>query len=106
MRLSREAEKYVNEYKEQVDGLIDHIKELPRAEGFDEILMPGEKEERTRRANQVGHSSSTEDARHAETAGHRPGYRVHRGRLVGPTNSEEVRDSDRPSHSCAVAGST
>lgn len=37
----------INEYKEQVDSLIDHLKELPRADGFDDILMPGEKEERT-----------------------------------------------------------
>jgi len=36
----------IAEYKEQIDRLIDHIKELPTAEGFDEILMPGEKEER------------------------------------------------------------
>jgi ureidoglycolate dehydrogenase (NAD+) len=35
----------VEEYKEQVDLLIDRLKELPRAEGFNEILMPGEREE-------------------------------------------------------------
>jgi LDH2 family malate/lactate/ureidoglycolate dehydrogenase len=33
-------------YKAQVDSLIDELKKLPRAEGFDEILMPGEREER------------------------------------------------------------
>ena len=35
----------VEEYKAQVDLLIDRLKELPRAEGFEEILMPGEREE-------------------------------------------------------------
>ncbi len=34
------------EYKAGVDDLIDSIKALPRADGFDEILMPGEMEER------------------------------------------------------------
>ncbi len=37
----------LDDYKDQVDRLIDHIKALPKAEGFEEILMPGEKEERT-----------------------------------------------------------
>lgn len=36
----------VDSYKAQVDSLIDELKKLPRAEGFDEILMPGEREER------------------------------------------------------------
>lgn len=36
----------VEEYKAQIDQLIDRLKELPRADGFDEILMPGEREER------------------------------------------------------------
>ena len=35
----------VEEYKAQVDQLIDRLKELPRADGFDQILMPGEREE-------------------------------------------------------------
>ncbi len=35
----------VEEYKAQVDRLIDELKELPKAEGFEEILMPGEREE-------------------------------------------------------------
>ncbi len=35
----------IDVYKKEVDRLIDHLKELPRAEGFDEILMPGEREE-------------------------------------------------------------
>lgn len=34
-------------YKEHIDNLIDGIKGLPKAEGFDEILVPGEPEERT-----------------------------------------------------------
>jgi ureidoglycolate dehydrogenase (NAD+) len=33
-------------YKEQVDRLIDQLKALPKADGVDEILMPGEREER------------------------------------------------------------
>ncbi|MFW6055851.1 MAG: Ldh family oxidoreductase [Chloroflexota bacterium] len=36
----------IDSYKEEVDRLIDHLKELPKAEGFDEILMPGEREEK------------------------------------------------------------
>ena len=35
----------VEEYKAQVDQLIDRLKELPKADGFEEILMPGEREE-------------------------------------------------------------
>ncbi len=34
-------------YKEHIDNLIDGIKALPKAEGFDEIFVPGEPEERT-----------------------------------------------------------
>jgi len=34
-------------YKEHIDNLIDGIKALPKAEGFNEILVPGEPEERT-----------------------------------------------------------
>jgi ureidoglycolate dehydrogenase (NAD+) len=34
-------------YKDHVDNLIDGIKALPREEGFDEIFVPGEPEERT-----------------------------------------------------------
>jgi LDH2 family malate/lactate/ureidoglycolate dehydrogenase len=37
----------VNSYKEHVDSLIDGIKALPRAEGFTEIFVPGELEEKT-----------------------------------------------------------
>ena len=36
----------VEAYKEQVDSLIDAIKALPKAEGSDEILVPGEPEDR------------------------------------------------------------
>ena len=36
----------VSDYKAAVDDLIDSIKALPAADGFDEILMPGEVEER------------------------------------------------------------
>ncbi len=34
-------------YKEHIDNLIDGIKALPKAEGFNEIFVPGEPEERT-----------------------------------------------------------
>ena len=34
-------------YKEHIDSLIDGIKSLPKAEGFSEIFVPGEPEERT-----------------------------------------------------------
>ena len=37
----------VESYKEHIDNLIDGIKALPKAEGFDEIFVPGEPEERT-----------------------------------------------------------
>ncbi len=36
----------VESYKEHVDNLIDGLKALPKAEGFSEILVPGEPEER------------------------------------------------------------
>jgi len=36
----------INQYKDEVDSLIDHIKELPKAEGFAEITMPGERAQR------------------------------------------------------------
>jgi LDH2 family malate/lactate/ureidoglycolate dehydrogenase len=34
-------------YKEHIDNLIDGIKALPKADGFSEIFVPGEPEERT-----------------------------------------------------------
>ncbi|MFQ5997350.1 MAG: Ldh family oxidoreductase [Dehalococcoidales bacterium] len=37
----------VESYKEHIDSLIDGIKALPKAEGFTEIFVPGEPEERT-----------------------------------------------------------
>jgi LDH2 family malate/lactate/ureidoglycolate dehydrogenase len=37
----------VESYKEHIDNLIDGIKGLPKAEGFNEIFVPGEPEERT-----------------------------------------------------------
>jgi len=37
----------VEGYKEHVDSLIDGLKALPKAEGFSEIFVPGEPEERT-----------------------------------------------------------
>jgi len=37
----------VQQYRDHIDNLIDGIKSLPRAEGFMEILVPGEPEERT-----------------------------------------------------------
>ncbi len=37
----------VDKYKEHIDNLIDGIKGLPKAEGFNEIFVPGEPEERT-----------------------------------------------------------
>ena len=36
----------VGTYKQNVDALVDELKDLPRADGCDEILMPGEPEER------------------------------------------------------------
>ncbi len=37
----------LEEYKENIDEMIDGIKALPKADGFDEILVPGEPEYRT-----------------------------------------------------------
>lgn len=37
----------VESYKEHIDNLIDGIKGLPKADGFKEILVPGEPEEKT-----------------------------------------------------------
>ena len=37
----------VEGYKETIDSYIDGVKALPKAEGFDEILVPGEPEDRT-----------------------------------------------------------
>jgi ureidoglycolate dehydrogenase (NAD+) len=37
----------VEQYKADVDATIDGLKALPPAEGFDEVLVPGEPEERT-----------------------------------------------------------
>jgi LDH2 family malate/lactate/ureidoglycolate dehydrogenase len=37
----------VDTYTEHVDNLIDELKALPTAEGFNEVLMPGEPEEQT-----------------------------------------------------------
>lgn len=37
----------VNAYKEHIDKLIDGLKTLPTAEGFDEVLFPGERGNRT-----------------------------------------------------------
>ena len=39
----------VDEYKREVDALIEGVKALPRAEGVDEIMVPGEPEERVHR---------------------------------------------------------
>ena len=36
----------VDEYKREVDALIEGIKALPRADGVDEIMVPGEPEDR------------------------------------------------------------
>ena len=36
----------LDDYKAQVDDLIDSLKRLPRADGFEEILVPGERKER------------------------------------------------------------
>lgn len=38
-----------DEYKKRMDEYYRRLKKLPRAEGFDEILMPGEPEERKTR---------------------------------------------------------
>jgi ureidoglycolate dehydrogenase (NAD+) len=37
----------LDDYKDHVDNLIDELKALPKADGFDDILMPGEPENRT-----------------------------------------------------------
>ena len=37
----------VDTYRSHADNLIDELKKLPRADGFDEILVPGEPEQRT-----------------------------------------------------------
>lgn len=37
----------LEEYKDHIDTLIDGLKALPKAEGFDEIFVPGEPEEKT-----------------------------------------------------------
>jgi LDH2 family malate/lactate/ureidoglycolate dehydrogenase len=37
----------VESYKEHIDNLIDGLKALPKAEGFSEIFVPGEPEEKT-----------------------------------------------------------
>ena len=37
----------VEGYKEHIDNLIDGLKALPKAEGFNEIFVPGEPEWRT-----------------------------------------------------------
>jgi LDH2 family malate/lactate/ureidoglycolate dehydrogenase len=37
----------VEDYKGHIDNLVDGIKALPKAEGFKEIFVPGEPEERT-----------------------------------------------------------
>ena len=34
-------------YKTGIDDLIDHLKALPTADGFEQVLMPGEPEFRT-----------------------------------------------------------
>ncbi len=38
----------VEEYREHIDSLIDGIKALPKADGVNEIFVPGEPEDRTR----------------------------------------------------------
>jgi LDH2 family malate/lactate/ureidoglycolate dehydrogenase len=35
------------EFEHRADTFVERVKTLPRAAGFDEILMPGEPEERT-----------------------------------------------------------
>jgi LDH2 family malate/lactate/ureidoglycolate dehydrogenase len=37
------------EFEQRADTFVDRVKDLPRAAGFDEILLPGEPEERTER---------------------------------------------------------
>ena len=36
----------VDDYRREVDKLVDAVKGLPTADGFDEILVPGEPEDR------------------------------------------------------------
>lgn len=40
----------MEDYRARMDTLVERVKACPRAEGFDEILMPGEPEARTRAA--------------------------------------------------------
>ena len=37
----------LEDYKNLVDNLVDELKALPKADGFDDILMPGEPENLT-----------------------------------------------------------
>jgi ureidoglycolate dehydrogenase (NAD+) len=40
----------LDEYRSNVDDLVDRVKALPPAEGVDEVLVPGEPEDRTHEA--------------------------------------------------------
>ena len=43
----------LDEYRAGMDRLVAAVRGAPRAEGFDEILMPGEREARLERARRV-----------------------------------------------------
>jgi LDH2 family malate/lactate/ureidoglycolate dehydrogenase len=48
----------LEDYKEHISNLIDGLKALPKAEGFSEIMVPGEPEERTYAERSREHSTS------------------------------------------------
>jgi LDH2 family malate/lactate/ureidoglycolate dehydrogenase len=43
----------VDAYRDNVDKLVDRLKELPTAEGFDEVMVPGEPESKSHRDRSV-----------------------------------------------------
>jgi LDH2 family malate/lactate/ureidoglycolate dehydrogenase len=54
-----------------MDTLIERVRACPRAEGFDEILIPGEpesREEEKRRKSGIPYGMGEIDALHAEAA--------------------------------------
>jgi L-2-hydroxycarboxylate dehydrogenase (NAD+) len=51
------------EFENRMDNFVTRIKSLPRAQGFDEILIPGEPEERKteeRRGTGIPYNSGSE----------------------------------------------
>src|SRR5690606_10698646 len=61
----------MGEFKERMDHLVRTVKSEPKADGFSEILMPGERETRSeerRRREGIPLSSDVVDALNAEAA--------------------------------------